>query len=302
MLPSQEPGWAAGLLAAAAAQSGAHGSDYGAGGAGLCTQGPTWSGPRLCTPVARQGVQLLPSASTIAPSPPSDVATTGSISPKGPASRAPSRASTSRFRGEWQMDFQGGWPCGLGRCHPLTIRDVHPCDAASLSPGPNRRTATVPAHLHAAFPRYGSPDRVLIDGGNPWGTIGRTPAARSRSGRCVWAPQRATARRSAPRRCSGNQRVHGTLERDVGRQTRRPGLAAWHARVDAWRHRYRHVRQHESLALAVRATRRRVSLRPNLAELPPLPCAPTAVDGCWTVHSMTVHLTTIVLRKLYLNV
>ena len=67
------------------------------------------------------------------------------------------------------MDFKAGWPCGPGRCHPLTILDDHSRYALGLAACANQRTATVRAHLVAAFQRYGLPDRLLVDNGSPWG-------------------------------------------------------------------------------------------------------------------------------------
>jgi hypothetical protein len=71
-----------------------------------------------------------------------------------------------------------------------------------------------------------------------------------------------------------DERFHGTLERDLGRQPPRPDLGAWQAAFDAWRHEYNHVRPHESLALAVPASRYHVSSRPYPAQLPPLSYGP----------------------------
>ena len=135
-----------------------------------------------------------------------------------------------------------------------------------------------------------------------------------------------------PQTLGKDERFHGTLERDFGRQPPRPDLAAWQASFDAWRHEYNQVRPHEALALAVPASRYHVSPRPYPAELPPLPYGPddqrrrvdagggvsfqgrrlrvpkglrgelvavrpTATDGCWTVHFMTDQLATLDLRK-----
>ena len=232
----------------------------------------------------------------------------------------------------WQMDFKGGWPCGPGRCHPLTILDDHSRYALGLAACPNQRTATVQAHLRTAFQRYGLPDRLLVDNGSPWGNHPAHPYTPL----TVWLRRLGIAvshsRPYHPQTLGKDERFHGTLERDFGRQPPRPDLAAWQASFDAWRHEYNHVRPHVALALAVPARRYRVSPRPYPAELPPVPYGPddhhrrvglggrlsfqghrlrvpkglrgetvavrpTAVDGCWTVHVMTDQLATIDLRE-----
>ena len=136
-----------------------------------------------------------------------------------------------------------------------------------------------------------------------------------------------------PQTLGKDERFHGTLQRDLGGQPPRPDLGAWQTAFDAWRHEYNHVRPHESLALAVPATRYHVSPRPYPAQLPPLPYGPddhvrrvqaggwvsfqgrefrlpkalrgqpvalrpTATDGCWAIHFLTDDLGTLDLRDL----
>ena len=134
-----------------------------------------------------------------------------------------------------------------------------------------------------------------------------------------------------PQTLGQDERFHGTLERDLGRQPPRPDLGAWQTACDAWRHEYNHGRPHESLELAVPASRDHVSLRPYPAQLPPLPYGPedqirrvqaggwvsfqgrhfrlakalrgqpvafrpTAIDGCWAIHFLTDDLRVVDLR------
>ena len=77
-----------------------------------------------------------------------------------------------------------------------------------------------------------------------------------------------------PQTVGKDERFHGTLQRDFGRQPPRPDLAVWQASFDALRQEYNQVRPHEALALAVPASRYQVSPRPYPAELPPLPYGP----------------------------
>ena len=225
----------------------------------------------------------------------------------------------------WQMDFKAGWPCGAGRCHPLTILlDDHSRYALSLAACPNQRTTTVRAQLVTTFQRYGLPDRLLVDNGSPWGNHPAHPYTPL----TVWLRRLGIAvshsRPYRPQTLGKDERFHGTLERDLGRQPPRPDL-------DAWRHEYNQVRPHESLDLAVPASRYHVSPRPYPTELPPLPYRPedqirrvqaggrvsfqgrpirlpkalrgqpvafrpTAIDGRWTIHFLTGELAVVDLR------
>ena len=296
----------------------------------LRTQHPTWGGRKLRVLLARQGVQPLPAASTI-------TAILRRHDRLDPTQGAGQPRAWQRFEHPypnalWQMDFKGDWPCGPGRCHPLTILDDHSRYALGLVACPNQRTATVRGHLVTAFQRYGLPDRLLVDNGSPWGNHPAHPYTPL----TVWLRRLGIAvshsRPYHPQTLGKDERFHGTLERDFGRQPPRPDLAAWQASFDAWRHEYNQVRPHEALALAVPASRYRVSPRPYPAELPPLPYGPddqrrrvglggrvsfqgrrlrvpkglrgelvafrpTPTDGCWTMHFMTDHLAHVDLRK-----
>ena len=296
----------------------------------LRAQHPTWGPRKLRVLLARQGVQPLPAASTI-------TAILRRHDQLDPAQGAGQPRAWQRFEHPypnalWQMDFKGGWPCGPGRCHPLTILDDHSRYALGLAAGPNQRTATVRGHLVTAFQRYGLPDRLLVDNGSPWGNHPAHPYTPL----TVWLRRLGIAvshsRPYHPQTLGKDERFHGTLERDFGRQPPRPDLAAWQASFDAWRHEYNQVRPHEALALAVPASRYRVSPRPYPAELPPRPYGPddqrrrvddggrvsfqgrrlrvpkglrgelvafrpTPTDGCWTLHFMTDHLADVDLRE-----
>ena len=296
----------------------------------LRAQHPTWGARKLRVLLAREGVEPLPAVSTL----------TAILRRHGrldPAQRAGQPRALQRFEHPhpnalWQMDFKAGWPCGTGRCHPLTILDDHSRYALSLAACPNQRTATVRAQLVTTFQRYGLPDRVLVDNGSPWGNHPAHPYTPL----TVWLRRLGIAvshsRPYRPQTLGKDERFHGTLERDFGRQPPRSTLGAWQAAFDAWRHEYNHVRPHESLDLAVPASRYHGSPRPYPAELPPLPYGPedhirrvqaggwvsfqghelrlpralrrqsvafrpTAIDGRWTIHFLTDDLDVVDLRK-----
>ena len=196
--------------------------------------------------------------------------------------------------------------------------------ALSLAACSNQRTATVRTQLIATFQRYGLPARLLVDNGSPWGNHPAHPYTPL----TVWLRRLGIAvshsRPYHPQTLGKDERFHGTLQRDLAQQPPRPALVAW-------QHEYNHVRPHESLALAVPASRYHVSPRSCPAQLPPvsygpdaqvrrvqaggwvsfqgrhlrLPKAlrgqpvafrPTASDGCWAIRFLTDDLGTLDLR------
>ena len=199
----------------------------------LRAQHPTWGGRKLRVLLARQGVQPLPATSTI-------TAILRRHHQLDPAQGAGQPRALQRFEHPypnalWQMDFKAGWPCGPGRCHPLTILDDHSRYALGLVACPNQRTATVQVHLITAFQRYGLPDRLLVDNGSPWGNHPAHPYTPL----TVWLRRLGIAvshrRPYHPQTLGKDERFHGTLERDFGRQPPRPDLASWQTAFDAWR-------------------------------------------------------------------
>jgi transposase InsO family protein len=297
----------------------------------LRAQYPAWGGRKLRVLLARQGIQPLPAASTI-------TAILRRHAALDPTQRAGQPRALQRFEHPvpnalWQMDFKAGWPCGTGRCHPLTILDDHSRYALGVRACPNQRTATVQTQLIATFQRYGLPDRLLVDNGSPWGNHPAHPYTPL----TVWLRRLGIAvshsRPYRPQTLGKDERFHGTLQRELGRLPRPADLAAWQVVFDAWREQYNHVRPHESLDLAVPASRYHVSPRPYPSQLPPLPYGPadhvrrvqaggwvtfqghrlrlakalrgqpvafrpTATDGCWAIRFVTDDLGLLNLRDL----
>ena len=296
----------------------------------LRAQHPAWGPRKLRVLLARQGIQPLPAASTI-------TAILRRHDALDPAQGAGQPRAFQRFEHPypnalWQMDFKAGWPCGPGRCHPLTILDDHSRYALGLAACPNQRTATVRGHLITAFQRYGLPERLLVDNGSPWGNHPAHPYTPL----TVWLRRLGIAvshsRPYHPQTLGKDERFHGTLQRELASRHVYPDLAAWQAAFDAWRQQYNRVRPHESLALAVPARRYHRSPRPYPAQLPPPPYGPddqvrkvqaggwvsfqgrhlrlpkalrgqpvafrpTATDGCWAIRFLTDDLGTLDLRE-----
>ena len=182
--------------------------------------------------------------------------------------------------------------------------------------------------------RYGLPDRLLVDNGSPWGSRPAHPSTPL----TVWLRRLGIAvshsRPYHPQTLGKDERFHGTLERDLGRATRRgPTSAPGRPPSMPGGTSTNHGRPHESLALAVPATRYHVSPRPFPAQLPPLPYGPedqirrvqaggwvsfqgrefrlpkalrgqpvalrpTATDGGWAIRFLSDDLGTLDLRDL----
>ena len=86
-----------------------------------------------------------------------------------------SRAATAwqRFEHEapnalWQIDFKGHFPTETVRCHALTVLDDHSRFNVVLQALSGERREPVQHTLQRAFERYGLPERINADNGQPW--------------------------------------------------------------------------------------------------------------------------------------
>lgn len=189
----------------------------------------------------------------------------------------------------WQMDFKGHVPlAGGGRLHPLTVLDDHSRFAICLAACADERTATVRAHLEAAFRRYGLPARMLMDNGSPWGDAADSPWTPL----TVWLLRLGVGvshgRPRHPQTQGKDERFHRTLTAELlrGRPFADPTEAQ--RTFDAWRDDYNALRPHEALGLAVPVARYRPSPVPFPEPLPPIDYGPGAavrrVDSRGEVH------------------
>ena len=255
-----------------------------------------------------------------------------------PAQRAGQPRALQRFEHPhpnalWQMDFKAGWPCGAGRCHPLTILDDHSRYALSLAACPNQRTATVRAQLVTTFQRYGLPDRVLVDNGSPWGHHPAHPYTPL----TVWLRRLGIAvshsRPYRPQTLGKDERFHGTPRARPraaaaaahasapGRPLSTPGgtSTTTSARMRAWiwpcppaaitsapaRTRPSSRRCPTGPRITSGASKRAAGSRsratscgcPRPLRRQPVAFRPTAIDGRWTIHFLTDDLDVVDLRN-----
>ena len=121
----------------------------------LRVQHPAWGARKLRVLLTRQNVQPLPAVSAL-------TAILRRHDALDPAQGTGQPHALQRFEHPypnalWQMDFKAGWPCGPGRCHPLTILDDHSLYALGLGVVPG---APPPAAQGAA----GAAGRLSADG------------------------------------------------------------------------------------------------------------------------------------------
>jgi len=194
----------------------------------------------------------------------------GLIGPPRPGTGARyQRFEHDRPNALWQMDFKGDFALPGGRCHPLTAIDDHARFNVVLHACSGQNFNQVQPVLIDAFRRYGLPERINTDNGQPWGS----PSASHGISRLSvwWIRLGIRVSFSAPAHPQTNgkdERFHRTLKAEVlaGRHFR----DAAHAQraFDAWRSVYNFHRPHEALALEVPASRYRPSERAYPESLP----------------------------------
>jgi transposase InsO family protein len=193
---------------------------------------------------------------------------------------APARGDSAPLRFEhaapnllWQLDFKGHFPLtdrNAGRCHPLTVLDDHSRYGLCLAACGDERRSTVQAALTVTFERYGLPERITADNGNPWGTTGRGGISQL----AVWlirlGVRLSHSRPYHPQTQGKDERFHRTLKLELLDRQGFHSLAACQAAFDIWRDQYNLVRPHEALGQRPPVSRYQASGRAFPATLPPI--------------------------------
>jgi transposase InsO family protein len=239
----------------------------------LRAQHPAWGSRKLRARLQASGHKAVPASSTIT----AILRRHGCLD--GPGAGQPrewQRFEQPAPNDLWQMDFKGHFAMTDGRrCHPLTVLDDHSRYAVGLVACTNEQTETVRAALTELFGRYGLPRRMLMDNGSPWGDDWEHPYTPL----TVWLLRLGVAvchgRPYHPQTQGKDERFHRTLHAEVLSRQTFGGRGDCQARFDVWRAVYNQERPHEALALAVPASRYRVSPRLLPAELPPLDYDPS---------------------------
>jgi transposase InsO family protein len=230
---------------------------------------PYWGGRKLAAILKRDhGLRISPSTIT------GILHRHGVLAPDPERPHAWQRFERAAPNELWQLDFMGHLPFGRGRVHPLTLIDDHSRFVLTLAACPNEQRPTVQTHLTASFQRYGLPEAILTDNGPPWGTSG----AGGWTALDLWLIRLGVrlghGRAYHPQTQGKVERVHSTIQTEVGDTSRFPDLDRCQAAFDDWRATYNLFRPHESLALEVPASRYQPSPRPFPTVLPPIVYAP----------------------------
>lgn len=222
----------------------------------LRAEHPTWGGRKLARWLQVRGEvdELWPSTVTEV------LRRHGQLGPRAGQPRAFLRFEHPHPNDLWQMDFKGHVPCGLGRCHPLTVLDDHSRYNVGVGACADEQDETVRAQLIPRFREYGMPRRIGVDNGPPWGDGGGSRYTRFtvwllRLG--VWVTH---SRPYHPQTLGKDERFHRTLKAEVLREPLED-LASAQLRFDRWRQVYNHERPHEGIGLEVPASRYRRSER-----------------------------------------
>jgi len=194
----------------------------------------------------------------------------GRISPQ--ASQAAAR--WQRFEHErpnslWQMDFKGHFATGAQRCHALTVLDDHSHFNLVLQALGDERRSSVQPVLQRTFERYGLPERINTDNGQPWGSPSQPGGL---TGLAVWLIRLGVrvgySRPMHPQTNGKDERFHRTLKAEVLAHRQFRDLLDAQKHLGRWRQVYNFERPHEALSMQTPASRYRPSGRAMPAHLP----------------------------------
>jgi transposase InsO family protein len=234
----------------------------------LRSEHPAWGARKIKRRLEDQGHAAVPARSTV-----NDILHRhGRINPAESAKHTAFRSFERPAPNElWQMDFKGHFATAAGRCHPLTMLDDHSRFNILLRACDNERFETVQAALIDTMRCYGMPLCILSDNGPPWGSFGQEgnntmlSAWLIRRGVCV-----AHGRPRHPQTQGKEERFHRTLKAEAIGTRNFKDMEDCQKVFDKWRQAYNTLRPHESLGLAVPATRYTPSSRTFPETLPPI--------------------------------
>lgn len=169
----------------------------------------------------------------------------------------------------WSVDYKGQYPlASKGWCYPLTITD----NASRFLLGCEGLTSTRYELARPVFERvfraFGLPEAILSDNGAPFAS--RSAGGLSRLS--MWWVQLGIRvhriRPGKPTQNARHERMHGSLNRAIGRQLRGAGLARQLSLLSAYQDEYNQQRSHEGLGRRTPASVYRRSLRHYSGVLP----------------------------------
>lgn len=224
---------------------------------------PTWGARKLRKKLQNSAQRVVPACSTI----------TSILHRHGLINPGKGRQDWQKFEQPvanrlWQMDFKSPVHTLAGDCQPLTIVDDHSRFNVCLRALPNQKAESVQPTLEETFRCYGLPDRLLVDNGSPWGNDAffrhtKLTAWIIRLGISV-----SHSRPYHPQTLGKDERFHRTLKEDLLMRYQWEDLGQMQEKFDHWRYEYNFERPHDSLDLAVPASRYQPSVRSFPEQLP----------------------------------
>ncbi len=219
---------------------------------------PAWGGRKIRARLRSLGYHGVPAASTIT----AILKRHGRIDPEQSVKhKAFKRFEAAQPNDLWQMDFKGHFKAANGRCHPLTVLDDNSRYAVALQACENEQGDTVRQSLEGIFCRYGLPRSILVDNGSPWGSDKEhvyTPLT-------VWLIKMGItvihSRPYHPQTLGKDERFHRTMKEEILFSCMGLAIGQCQRRFDKWRNIYNFQRPHESLDMAVPASRYQPSCR-----------------------------------------
>ena len=220
---------------------------------------PCWGGRTLNAYLKRQGSIEVPSPSCIQ----RILSRQGCIPTRSTETHSWKRFEHPAPNRLWQMDFKGHFAYEQGRCHPLTILDDHSRFVLALEACTNEKRLTTQEKLVEVLRRYGVPERINVDNGQPWGS----PMRQARYTRLsLWLiKQGVRISYSRPRHPQTNgkcERFHRTLKSELLKGRYFKSLSAIQVAFDQWRDEYNQERPHQGIGCQVPAERYKSSYRP----------------------------------------
>ncbi len=174
----------------------------------------------------------------------------GVVRPRRPESQpATKRFERPRPNDLSQMDFKGFYPLrGGGRCHPLSILDDHSRYVQGLYALPSEHGEPVRECLIRSWERYGVPQALLCDHGQPWwGTSNGHGLTRLSVFLIRQGIELIYGRVQHPQTQGKVERFHRSLHQALSEQGIPDTLHGFQAALDEYRQHYNQRRPHESL-------------------------------------------------------
>jgi len=244
---------------------------------------PAWGGRKLARRLSDLGMEEVPAPSTVT-----------EILRRHDRLGAPDGEGRQRryhrFEHEapnqlWQIDFKSPIQTPRGVCHTLTVLDDHSRYNLVLHACGRPGMTEVQPALIDAFRRYGLPIRINGDNGAPWGSPREHTHGISKL--TVWLIRLGIrishSRPYHPQTNGKDERFHRSLDREVLDIQGFADRSQLQIALDRWRRCYNHERPHESLAMAVPASRYKPSPRAYPEILPAIEYGPddTVVRVKW---------------------